>query len=214
MKSPHLTLDPPSEWVTRFAPLIRAGGPVLDLACGRGRHARYLTKLGYPVLAVDRDGAALESLAEIEGVTTLLADLEGGPWPFSKDENEPFEIKDKLEDKIQQKLSEKKLSENKLNTNKLAGIVVTNYLHRPLFPLLIDALEDKGVLIYETFMLGNERFGRPSNPDFLLQPNELLSAFGQCIQVVAFEQGEVSLPKAAMVQRICVVKNAKENFLP
>jgi SAM-dependent methyltransferase len=86
------------------------------------------------------------------------------------------------------------------------GIVVCNYLHRPLFPLLADALADGGVLIYETFMLGNERFGRPSNPDFLLRPNELYEAFGSQLQVVAFEQGEVTQPKPAVVQRLCAVR--------
>lgn len=86
------------------------------------------------------------------------------------------------------------------------GIVVCNYLHRPLFPLLAGALTDGGVLIYETFMLGNERFGRPSNPDFLLRPNELYEAFGSRLQVVAFEQGEVTRPKPAVVQRLCAVR--------
>jgi SAM-dependent methyltransferase len=88
---------------------------------------------------------------------------------------------------------------------RFAGIVVANYLHRPLFPLLLDALVPRGVLIYETFMAGNERYGRPSNPDFLLRPNELLSAFG-ALEVLGFEQGDVIAPKPAMVQRICVRK--------
>lgn len=83
------------------------------------------------------------------------------------------------------------------------AIVVANYLHRPLFPLLADALADGGVLIYETFMLGNERFGRPTNPDFLLRPGELLTAFAGRLEVIAFEQGEVAQPKAAVVQRLC-----------
>ncbi len=86
------------------------------------------------------------------------------------------------------------------------GIVVTNYLHRPLFPLLIDALAAGGVLIYETFMLGNERFGRPANPDFLLRPGELIEAFGGRLSVVAFEQGEIAVPQPAVVQRLCAVK--------
>lgn len=91
---------------------------------------------------------------------------------------------------------------------RFAGIVVTNYLHRPLFPHLLAALEADGMLIYETFMLGNERFGRPSNPAFLLRPNELLEAFASCMQVVAFEQGEVAQPKPAVVQRLCAVCGA------
>jgi SAM-dependent methyltransferase len=90
---------------------------------------------------------------------------------------------------------------------RFAGIVVANYLYRPLLPQLASALEDKGVLIYETFMVGNERYGRPSNPDFLLRPGELLEAFG-ALTVVAFEQGLVERPKKAVVQRICVIRGA------
>jgi SAM-dependent methyltransferase len=85
---------------------------------------------------------------------------------------------------------------------RFQGIVVTNYLHRPLFPVLEDALAPGGVLIYETFMLGNERYGKPSNPAFLLRPGELWQAFG-ALQVIAFEQGYAAQPKPAMMQRLC-----------
>ncbi|HEV8680651.1 MAG TPA: class I SAM-dependent methyltransferase [Stellaceae bacterium] len=81
------------------------------------------------------------------------------------------------------------------------GIVVTNYLHRPLFAPLAAALAPGGILIYETFAAGNERFGRPRNPDFLLRPGELLDAFAT-LTTIAFEQGEVGLPRPAVVQRI------------
>ena len=84
------------------------------------------------------------------------------------------------------------------------GIVVTNYLHRPLLPAIAPALAPGGVLIYETFARGNERFGRPRNPDFLLLPGELLDAFAM-LTVVAFEQGEVSVPRPAVIQRIAAV---------
>ncbi len=77
------------------------------------------------------------------------------------------------------------------------GIVVTNYFHRPLFAPMIDALAPGGAVLYETFMLGNERFGKPSNPDFLLKPGELLAAFGPALTVVAFEQGIVDEPRPA-----------------
>lgn len=92
-----------------------------------------------------------------------------------------------------------------LGLRRFDGIVVANYLHRPLFPHLLTALAEGGVLIYETFMLGNERFGRPSSPDFLLRPGELLEAFGS-LQIVAFEQGEVAMPKPAVLQRLCAVR--------
>jgi SAM-dependent methyltransferase len=84
------------------------------------------------------------------------------------------------------------------------GIVVTNYLHRPLLPAMATALAPGGVLIYETFAIGNERFGRPKNPDFLLRPGELLAAFA-ALTVVAFEQGEVAEPRLAVVQRIAAI---------
>jgi len=82
------------------------------------------------------------------------------------------------------------------------GIVVANYLHRPLLPRLAGALAPGGLLIYETFMAGNERFGKPSNPAFLLRPGELWQAFAG-LQVIAFEQGEARAPKPAMRQRLC-----------
>lgn len=84
------------------------------------------------------------------------------------------------------------------------GIVVTNYLHRPLLPSLAQALAAGGVVIYETFMRGNERLGRPRNPDFLLRPGELLEAFAS-LTVTAFEQGKVALPRPAVIQRIAAV---------
>ena len=85
------------------------------------------------------------------------------------------------------------------------GVVVTNYLHRPLFPRLRESLAPGGVLIYETFMAGNERFGKPSNPRFLLRPGELLEAFKD-LTVKGYEEGEVAEPKPAMIQRLCAVR--------
>jgi SAM-dependent methyltransferase len=92
---------------------------------------------------------------------------------------------------------------------KFAAIVVTNYLHRPLFPQLAAALDEGGILLYETFMSGNERYGRPSNPDFLLRPGELLDAFPG-LAVLGFEQGRVERPKTAVIQRLCALRGAAE----
>ena len=171
-----------SLWVERFAPLIRAGGSVLDLACGRGRHSLLLAGLGYQVEAVDRDAEVLAAItAGAPGVVTRLADLEGGPWPY--------------------------------HGRAFDGIVVTNYLFRPLLPLLLDALEVNGVLIYETFMAGNGRFGKPSNPDFLLRQDELLDLVRPRLNVVAFEQGEIDAPRLAVVQRLCATRRI-EPVLP
>src|SRR6266705_2415879 len=88
------------------------------------------------------------------------------------------------------------------------GVVVTNYLWRPLFPNLVEALRSGGALIYETFALGNERYGRPSNPAFLLRPNELLHSV-EPLAVVAFEQGLIAAQKPAVMQRMCAVRGER-----
>lgn len=92
-----------------------------------------------------------------------------------------------------------------LGEARFEGIVVTNYLHRPLYPRILAALAPGGVLIYETFMLGNEKFGRPSNPAFLLRPGELREAFAE-LALQGFEEGAVDEPKPAMIQRLCATK--------
>jgi SAM-dependent methyltransferase len=93
------------------------------------------------------------------------------------------------------------------------GIVVTNYLHRPLLPNLLAALAEGGVLIYETFMAGNERFGRPANPAYLLRSGELLELVRRRLTVVAFEQGQIDVPRSAVVQRLCACRKL-ETALP
>jgi SAM-dependent methyltransferase len=86
------------------------------------------------------------------------------------------------------------------------GIIVVHYLWRPLLPALASALAPGGVLLYETFMLGNERLGKPANPDFLLRPGELLAAYLGRLGIIAFEQGAVGSPRPAVIQRIAAVK--------
>ncbi len=90
-----------------------------------------------------------------------------------------------------------------LGTRQFEAVVVANYLHRPLFPAIIDAVAPGGLLIYETFALGNKAFGKPSNPDFLLRPGELLNAVADHLRVLAYEDLIVGEPKPAAVQRIC-----------
>jgi SAM-dependent methyltransferase len=87
-----------------------------------------------------------------------------------------------------------------------ACVVVTHYLHRPLFPRLLDALAPGGMLIYETFALGNEHYGRPSNPDFLLKPGELLDRVRGHLVVHAYEDLLIDVPRPARVQRICALR--------
>ena len=168
-----------SAWVRRFARLITAGGAVLDIACGQGRHARHLAGLGYRVEAVDRDPAALAGLAGVAGVATRCADVESAPWPYA--------------------------------AGRFDGIVVSNYLYRPLVADLLAALRPGGGLIYETFALGNEKLGRPSNPEFLLRPGELLQWVEGRLQVLAFEQGRAESPKPAVIQRICALRRGVED---
>jgi SAM-dependent methyltransferase len=93
-----------------------------------------------------------------------------------------------------------------LGERKFGAVVVTNYLHRPLLPTLVAAVEGGGALIYETFALGNEAFGKPSNPNFLLQPGELLAVVRGALTVVAYEHGQIEAPRPAMIQRIAAVR--------
>jgi len=81
-------------------------------------------------------------------------------------------------------------------------VLVTNYLHRPLLPDIIGAVAPGGLLLYETFARGNERFGKPANPDFLLLPGELLAAVAGRLVVLAYEHGQVAAPRPAVIQRI------------
>jgi SAM-dependent methyltransferase len=165
----------PSPWVVRYLPLIHAGGRVLDLAAGSGRHTQVLRARGFHVVAVDRDTAQLRTrFADDPSCTILETDLEGGgPWQLGGDYD---------------------------------GIVVANYLHRPLLPYLAAALAPGGALIYETFMTGNERFGKPANPAFLLRPGELRAVFAEALTIVDFAQGIVALPRPAAMQRLAAVK--------
>jgi SAM-dependent methyltransferase len=97
---------------------------------------------------------------------------------------------------------------------RFAAVVVTNYLHRPLMPRLIDALAPGGVLIYETFAQGNETVGKPSNPAFLLAPGELLAVCVPALRVIAYEDGFLPQPREAFVQRICAVREARAAHIP
>ena len=84
-----------------------------------------------------------------------------------------------------------------------AGIVVTNYLYRPLFGPIIASLAPGGVLIYETFARGNEKFGKPNNPDYLLEPDELIRVTLNKLHIIAYEDLLVEQPRPARIQRIC-----------
>lgn len=96
-------------------------------------------------------------------------------------------------------------------TDTFDAIVVTNYLYRPHLADMVSSLRTGGVLLYETFARGNERFGRPSNPDFLLKPGELLELVQGRLQVVAFEQGQDG---EKVVQRLCAVRSNEISEYP
>ena len=98
---------------------------------------------------------------------------------------------------------------------QFSGIVVTNYLYRPFLDELPKMLCENGVLIYETFADGNTQFGKPSNPNFLLKPGELLAlAQRSGLKVIAYEDIYLDRPKPAMVQRICAVKGHLKGYVP
>ena len=95
------------------------------------------------------------------------------------------------------------------------GLVVSRYLYRPMLRTLAAMLNPGGVLIYETFMVGNEHYGRPSNPDYLLRRNELLEIYSPLLKIISFEQGEERQPRPAVMQRICAMRpTLTSNHLP
>ena len=95
-----------------------------------------------------------------------------------------------------------------LGDRRFGAVIVTNYLHRPLFPVLFEALQPGGILLYETFMVGNERFGKPSRPEFLLKDGELLDLVRGRFSITAYEARMISEPRMAMVQRIAARKTS------
>ncbi len=161
----------PSPWVVRFSGQVPAGGEVIDIACGSGRHGRLFLANGHPVTFVDVDTESLDDLGGRSDVAIIETDLETeGFWPFAG--------------------------------HAYAGVIVTNYLWRPILPKIIDLVAPGGLLIYETFAAGNEAFGKPSNPDYLLQPDELRDAVDGKLEVLDFEQVETKTPKPAVIQHI------------
>ncbi len=169
-----------SPWLQRWAHLLPPGGTALDLACGSGRHLRWLAAQGLRPTGIDRDAAALAASADLAGAglaELITADVENGPWPC------PGRLFD--------------------------AVVVTNYLWRPLWPQILASLAPGAVLLYETFAAGNQTVGKPSRPDFLLQPGELISRC-QGLTIVAYEDGFLDAP-ARFVQRVVAVRPAAQS---
>jgi SAM-dependent methyltransferase len=154
----------PSQWLLDHLRLLPPGGRVLDVACGRGRHALFLARRGFRVHALDRDADAVAELRAIASkerlaVTSEVVDLETEPPPS-------------------------------LGRGRFDGIVVVRYLHRPLFPSLIEALAPGGWLIYETFTTAQALRGHPTNPRFLLKPGELPQLVAP-LSIVAAREADV-----------------------
>lgn len=156
---------------------------MLDLACGHGRHAHWLATQGFHVTALDRDPAALQSTRlnwprSMPPGQWIEADVENGPWPLPE----------------------------VCQPHAWDAIVITHYLWRPLWPALLNSLAPGGVYLHETFAHGNASVGKPSRPDFLLQPGELLQACAG-LRTVAFEDGFATAPDRYL-QRIVAVREA------
>jgi SAM-dependent methyltransferase len=171
--------EPPSAWVKRWSHLVAPGGVVLDVACGHGRHARWFYERNHTLALVDRAQGAIYSIAKAIPADACEAVV-------ADIENGPWPFAGR----------------------QFAAVIVTNYLWRPLFPMLLGSLQPGGVLIYETFTQGNETVGKPSRADFLLRPGELLEVC-QTLRVVAFEDGFQQAPDGSVprfVQRIAAVR--------
>ena len=170
----------PSAWILRYADQLEPDSEVLDLACGGGRHARLLLTLGHIVTLVDRDISGVADLGRNEHACLIEADLE----------------------------TDLEKGDWPLHGLSFDAVVVTNYLHRPLFPALLDSVRDGGLLLYETFAQGNERYGRPSNPDFLLRPGELRDLLEADFDILAFEDLQIDQPRPAVIQHIAARKTS------
>ena len=182
----------PSAWVKYFSHLV-PNGPVLDIAAGSGRHSKLFSKLGHEVTAIDKDISQLKPFLCEGKIEALSIDLEGKLPLFPRG--------------------------GPLHNHLFSGIVVVNYLHRPLTKKLLSALAPNGVFIYDTFAAGNEAFARPRNPKYLLKSNELINLCLKKLQIVAFEQGILKSNSSFRVkQRIVAINNlnssAKSNSGP
>jgi len=155
-------MSSPTSWLVQHAGLLPREGRALDVACGRGRHALWLAEHGLTTLAVDRDSEAIRELNEAarERRLPLRADVRDLEGGETSFHGSTFDV-----------------------------IVVVHYLHRPLFPALIEALAPGGVLVYETFTRAQAARGKPTNPDFLLEPGELLDLV-QPLEILASREGD------------------------
>jgi SAM-dependent methyltransferase len=149
-------------WLAAHVELMAPSAHVLDVASGRGRNALFVAATGRSVHAIDRDAAALAALSAIAAERGL---------PIT---TEVVDLETGSPD---------------LGRELYGGVVVVNYLHRPLLPAILDALAPGGVLIYETFTIGQAERGHPRNPAFLLRAGELRELV-RPLRVLDFREGE------------------------
>jgi rhodanese-related sulfurtransferase len=153
----------PSTWLIENADLLPRGGRILDVACGRGRHALLLASAGFEVRAIDRDPDAIAFVRETAARLSLrleaeVVDLETDPPPSLGD--------------------------------AVDAVVVFNYLHRPLMPAIRDAVGPGGRVFYETFTTRQAERGHPKNPAFLLRNGELAESVAP-LSILRSREGEV-----------------------
>ena len=152
----------PARWLTEHRHLLPKSGEALDVACGRGRHAFWLAAQGFAVRALDRDP---------ERVADVNADAR------------------RLGLQVRAEVADLEGDDTRMIAAPFDVVVVTHYLHRPLFPDLRGALGAGGVLVYETFTRAQAQRGKPTNPAFLLEPGELLDLV-MPLEVLSYREGE------------------------
>ena len=167
--------QPISTWVTYCTNLINKKSKILDVACGSGRHAKFLIQKGHFVTGIDINPKFELNADDQKNNKIIKYDLENNVWPFE--------------------------------TDSFDCILVTNYLHRALFPFFIKSVKQNGFIIYETFSLGNEKFGKPSNPDYLLDNNELLNLLKHEMRIISYQDGIVLNNVQKYVQRVFAIKS-------
>jgi SAM-dependent methyltransferase len=168
----------PSPLLVRFSSLFKdkdLEGPVLDLACGTGENGLFLAGLGLPVILADQSSEALAAARS----SAYARKLDARFWQVDLE-----------------------TGENPLREEHYRAIIVIHYLHRPLIPHIRNGIREGGILIYETFTSEQRKYGRPHNPDFLLQPGELADWF-QGWEIIHHFEGLLEDPRRAVAQIVC-----------
>jgi len=175
----HDSKDRPARLLVDYWTLFkekRLGAPILDLACGDGQNGIFLATKDLPVICCDISEKALSRAEKLAAENHVKVAL----WQVDQEVEET----------------------NPLPEDSYGGILVFHYLHRALIPCIRKALQKGGILFYETFTIGQPKFGKPHNPNFLLKPGELLARFKDWEIIYDFE-GIKEGPKRAVAQLVC-----------